>query len=193
MDKAQRIAEGIRRDRHRDTWDFTRAIARQRATVLADRADIADGVTVLTDIADRIPEKITALTAASSEQVVAQLVRSVALWCVDEQWCTHLARLSEIRDGIHLQALAGVNPRDEFHRIALREFHGFFAEVYTRAADIIQAVTTDQLDQDIGALGLRRPSATWTYMVSDNPLGTPMDRAAREAGKWWRSRVLHIE
>ncbi len=193
VDKAQRIAEGIRRDRHRDTWDFTRAIARQRATVLADRADIADGVTVLTDIVDRIPEKITALTAASSEQVVAQLVRSVALWCVDEQWCTHLARLSEIRDGIHLQALAGVNPRDEFHRIALREFHGFFAEVNTRAADIIQTVTTDQLNQDIGALGLRRPSATWTYMVSDNPLGTPMDRAAREAGKWWRSRVLHIE
>lgn len=193
VDKAQRIAEGIRRDRHRDTWDFNRAIARQRATVLADRADVANGATIPTEIVGRIPEKIKALTTASSEEVVAQLVRSVTLWCLDEQWCDHLANLSEIRDGIHLQALAGVNPRDEFHRIALREFHGFFTTAYTRAADIIQTVTTDQLDQDISALGLRRPSATWAYMVTDNPLGTPMDRATREAGKWWRSRVLHIE
>ena len=93
----------------------------------------------------------------------------------------HLAHLTEIRDGIHLQALAGVNPRDEFHRIALREFRGFFASAYDRAADIIRDVTPDQLGQDITVLGLRRPSATWTYMTSDNPLGSPMDRAARAA------------
>ncbi|PZU47511.1 MAG: accessory Sec system translocase SecA2 [Microbacterium sp.] len=193
VDKAQRIAEGIRRDRHRDTWDFNRAIARQRFTVLADRAEARAAIIVPSPITDRIPEKVNALIAASSEDVVRQLARSVTLWCLDEQWCDHLARLSEIRDGIHLQALAGVNPRDEFHRIALREFHGFFTAAYTRAAEIIQEVTAQQLGQDISALGLRRPSATWTYMVTDNPLGSPMDRAAREAGKWWRSRVLRIE
>ena len=121
------------------------------------------------------------------------MAREVTLWCLDEQWCDHLAHLSEIRDGIHLQALAGVNPRDEFHRVALREFHGFFTTAYERAADIIQKATPDQLGQGIAALGLRRPSATWTYMTSDNPLGSPMDRAAREAGKWWRSRIYRIE
>lgn len=193
VDKAQRIAEGIRRDRHRDTWDFNRAIARQRYTVLADRAEARTAITVPSQITDRIPEKVNALIAASSENVVGQLARSVTLWCLDEQWCDHLARLSEIRDGIHLQALAGVNPRDEFHRVALREFHGFFTAAYTRAAEIIREVTAQQLGQDISALGLRRPSATWTYMVTDNPLGSPMDRATREAGKWWRSRVLRIE
>lgn len=193
VDKAQRIAEGIRRDRHRDTWDFNRAIARQRAAVLAERAEVRDSSRAVAEAAGRIPEKITTLTAASSEGVVAQLVRSVTLWCLDERWCDHLAKLSEIRDGIHLQALAGVNPRDEFHRIALREFQGFFAAAYGRAADITQQATTDQLEKGISSLGLRRPSATWTYMISDNPLGSPMDRAAHQAGKWWRSRVLGIE
>ena len=97
------------------------------------------------------------------------------------QWCDHLAHLIEIRDGIQLQALAGVNPRDEFHRIALRESPGF-ALAYDRAADIDSEVIPAQLEQDITVLEPRPPAATWTYMTNDNPLGNPMDRAARAAG-----------
>lgn len=193
VDQAQRIAEGIRRDRHRDTWDFNRAIARQRDTVLACREEVMNGDRAAAEVTRRIPEAFARLASASSPSVVARLARDVALWCLDEQWCDHLAHLTEIRDGIHLQALAGVNPRDEFHRIALREFHGFFTSAYDRAADIIREVTPGQLGQDITVLGLRRPSATWTYMTSDNPLGNPMDRAARAAGKWMRTRVYRIE
>lgn len=193
VDQAQRIAEGIRRDRHRDTWDFARAIARQRDTVLAERDQVMRADRARAELNLRVAATLTALEAASSPGTVGTLVRDVALWCLDEQWCDHLARLAEIRDGIHLQALAGVNPRDEFHRIALREFHGFFPAVYDRAAGIVREVTIDQLGRGIAALGLRRPSATWTYMSSDNPLGSPMDRAARAAGRWWRSRVYRIE
>jgi len=193
VDQAQRIAEGIRRDRHRDTWDFNRAIARQRDTVLAERDEVMNGDHATVEVTRRIPQEIDRLASASSPSTVASLARDVALWCLDEQWCDHLALLTEIRDGIHLQALAGVNPRDEFHRIALREFHGFFSAAYDRAADIIREVTPAQVGQDITVLGLRRPSATWTYMTSDNPLGSPMDRAARAAGKWMRTRVYRIE
>ena len=193
IDQAQRIAEGIQHDRHRDTRDFSRAIARQRDTVLGDREAVMNGDRAALEVTRRIPEAFDRLASASSPSVVARLARDVALWCLDEQWCDHLAHLTEIRDGIHLQALAGVNPRDEFHRIALREFRGFFASAYDRAADIIRDVTPDQLGQDITVLGLRRPSATWTYMTSDNPLGSPMDRAARAAGKWIRTRVYRIE
>ncbi|WP_448710595.1 hypothetical protein [Microbacterium profundi] len=46
----------------------------------------------------------------------------MTLFSLDEHWQQHLALLSEIRDGIHLRKLAGQNPVDEFHRIALREF-----------------------------------------------------------------------
>ncbi|MFT3798948.1 accessory Sec system translocase SecA2 [Microbacterium sp.] len=191
VDKAQAIAEGVRRDRHRATWDFNRAIARQRHTVLVEREEVMSGERM--PVAERAAGPLAELTAASAPDVVGALTRDVTLWCLDEHWCDHLAYLSEVRDGIHLRALAGVNPRDEFHRLALRAFAGFFDEAYDRAAGIIAGVTADQLGQDIAALGLRRPSATWTYMVSDNPLGSPLDRAARSLGRWWRSRVLAIE
>ena len=32
---------------------------------------------------------------------------------------------------------------------------------------------------DLDAAGLKRPSATWTYLVQDNPFGTDFDRALR--------------
>jgi len=32
---------------------------------------------------------------------------------------------------------------------------------------------------DLDAAGLKRPSATWTYLVQDNPFGTVLDRALR--------------
>ncbi|MEZ3160705.1 accessory Sec system translocase SecA2 [Microbacterium sp. BWT-B31] len=193
VDTAQRIAEGIRRDRHRDTWDFTRAIVRQRDTVLARREEVMDAADPPIELTERIAAELENLTAAASAALVSELTRSVTLWCLDEQWRDHLANLSEIRDGIHLRALAGVKPRDEFHRIALREFAGFFTAAFDRAAGIVRGVTADQLGRGIGALGLRRPSATWTYMMSDNPLGSPLDRAGSQMGRWMRSRVYRIE
>lgn len=193
VDGAQRIAEGVRRDRHRDTWAFSRAIALQRDTVLRAREEILSGDRARVEVARRIPDTMARLTSASSPATVAALARDVALWCVDEEWADHLAHLAEVRDGIHLRALAGMNPRDEFHRIALRAFHGFFNAVHDRTATIIDDVTEDQLGQEITALGLRRPSATWTYMARENPLGSPMDRSARAIGGWVRRRVYRME
>jgi preprotein translocase subunit SecA len=105
----------------------------------------------------------------------------------------HLALLQEVRDGIHLRALAGQKPAEEFHAIALREFHGFFDAVYRDAAAFIETLSAEDIGRDLAQLGLRRPSATWTYMVTDDPFGSPGDRFARELGKRWRTRVLKIE
>lgn len=164
---SQSIAEGLRLDRHRATWAYTRAIALQRAHVLAHREQVAS--------------------------TQSGLERAVRLFYLDEQWMEHLALLQEVRDGIHLRALAGQKPAEEFHRIALREFHGFYDVVDERVANLFATLSDDDRDRDLEQLGLRRPSATWTYMVTDNPLGNPGDRLARELGKRWRTKILRIE
>jgi len=117
----------------------------------------------------------------------------VTLHYLDERWMEHLGRLQEIRDGIHLRSLAGQRPADEFHGIALREFHGFFDAVYAEVATFVGALTPSDLGRGLEELGLRRPSAVWTYMASDDPFGSPGDRFARALGKRWRSKVLGIE
>jgi preprotein translocase subunit SecA len=42
-------------------------------------------------------------------------------------------------------------------------------------------ITADGADLD--AAGLRRPTATWTYLVQDNPFGTDLDRAMRSVAR----------
>lgn len=192
VDAAQRIAEGARLDRHRNTWAYNRAITAQRAAVLAHRAQAATGEVSITRTRALIPDRLAALERARPD-AVADTVRRIAVFHLDERWTEHLALLQEIRDGIHLRALAGQRPADEFHRIALREFAGFFDAVYTEVAAFIATLGPEEIGRDLDELGLRRPSATWTYMVTDDPLGRPGDRLARELGRMWRSRVLRIE
>ncbi len=167
----QAVAEGMRLDRHRSTWAYNRAVVKQRQAVLAVR------------------ERVLGREPAGRRE---QLERAIELFELDDEWQAHLALLGEVRDGIHLRALAGLVPVDEFHRIALEEFDGFFERVAARTASLVAGLTDDDLEGGLAGLGLIRPSATWTYMMSDNPLGSPGDRAVRALGQRWR-RALNLE
>ena len=157
VSEAQRIAETVRLGQHRATWQYHRAIAAQREKVLAVREEVL---------------------AASCADASARARRLLTLYFLDERWQQHLAELTEVRDGIYLRVLAGQNPVDEFHRIALRSFAGFFDAVRDAVAEALAGLSPEQLDDPLGHLGLRRPSATWTYMIRDNPLGDAGSRAA---------------
>lgn len=189
VNEAQRIAEGIRLDRHRSTWAYNRAITAQRRTVLEHRDSVRRSDQAIRMLANEHAEQLSA-HAETFGGATTDLVRGLTLHYLDEHWSQHLALLQEIRDGIHLRTLAGQNPADEFHRIALREFQGFFEHVYRDVWEFIVQLDPSDRTHDLSELGLRRPSATWTYMVTDDPLGGQGDRLARELGKRWRTWVL---
>ncbi|MGO1972755.1 MAG: accessory Sec system translocase SecA2 [Propionibacteriaceae bacterium] len=193
LDGAQRIAEGVRRDRHRSTWSYHRAITNQRARVLQHRGEVLDTDAALVRVRALITTAVDELVAATDGDAVAALLRRVTLFHLDDQWQAHLALLQEIRDGIHLRALGGQDPATEFHTIAIKEFGGFFDTVYAAVADLVAGLSPAQVGSGLDDLGLRRPSATWTYMIRDNPFGSSGDRAVRTLGRIWRSRVLRIE
>ncbi|KQP55432.1 accessory Sec system translocase SecA2 [Agreia sp. Leaf283] len=193
VDTSQAIAENIRLDRHRATWAYSRALSSQRLAVLKQRSVIFDGDDAATAVRGIIPEHIRSLESAAGTNATGSTARALTLHYLDEHWMRHLAHLQDIRDGIHLQALAGHKPDEEFHRIALREFQGFFDAVYDEAAQFMQTLTPADMTRPLDELGLRRPSATWTYMVTDDPFGSTGDRLARELGKRWRRTVLRTD
>lgn len=178
---AQEISEAIRADQHRATWGYNRAIARQRATTLAGREAIETSDDELLDRLDLGGRPIGADDVAG--------IREVALSCLDEQWTEHLASLQSLRDGIHLRALGGQNPLDEFHRLALQEFDGFFDRAYEAAHRMLVVDGVLDVRAATDAARHRRPSATWTYMVTDNPLGDAMSRAAERLHSKWLDAI----
>ena len=81
------------------------------------------------------PGRLAELGPSVSGSVLVSAARQIALFHVDRGWAEHLAFLAELREGIHLRALArGIAPLDEFHREAIRAFAPLLDEAAARSA-----------------------------------------------------------
>jgi preprotein translocase subunit SecA len=181
---AQRVAEGAGLEIHRNTWRYNMLIETQRRIVLEHRDRVLRTDAALRALARRCPDRQAALGAVAREEVLAEAARQITLWHLDRAWADHLGYLADLREGIHLRALAhGLGPLDEFHKEAVRAFSGLLNAVEERSVESFQTVPVTADGADLNAAGLKRPTATWTYLVHDNPFGTGIDRALRSVGR----------
>jgi len=181
---AQRVAEGVSLEIHRNTWRYSQIIEIQRGVVLEHRDRVLRTDAALAALARRRPGRATALGAVAGRGVLVDAARQITLWHLDRGWADHLSYLADLREGIYLRALGrGLSPLDEFHKEAARAFAHLLAEVEERSAESFETVLITAAGADLGAAGLRRPTATWTYLVQDNPFGTDFDRAMRSVAR----------
>jgi preprotein translocase subunit SecA len=181
---AQRVAEGVSLELHRNTWRYNELIEVQRGNVLEQRDRVLSTDAALRAFARRCPDRFAELSAIASEDVLADAARQITLWHLDRAWADHLGFLANLREGIHLRALGrGLNPLDEFHKESVRVFSGLLQEVEEQSAESFETVPITAEGADLSAAGLKRPTSTWTYLVQDNPFGTDIDRALRSVGR----------
>jgi preprotein translocase subunit SecA len=184
---AQRVAEGVSLEIHRNTWRYNRPIEIQRRIVLEQRDRVLRTDAALRTLARRCPGRFAALSTVARDEVLAEAARQITLWHLDREWADHLGYLADLREGIHLRALArGLSPLDEFHKEAARAFSGLLSAVEERSAESFETVPVTADGADLSAAGLKRPTATWTYLVQDNPFGTDFDRALRSVARAMR-------
>jgi preprotein translocase subunit SecA len=184
---AQRVAEGGHLEIHRNTFRYNKLIEDQRQVVLAHRDRVLRTSAAADALAGRCPERYAELSDSLDSDVIIGAARQIVLYHIDRGWADHLAVLAGIREGIHLRALGhgpnpfimALDPLAEFHREAVELFGRLLDDVEERSAQTFRTaeITADGVDLD--AAGLKRPSATWTYLVQDNPFGTGLDRALR--------------
>jgi preprotein translocase subunit SecA len=184
---AQRVAEGGHLEIHRNTFRYNKLIEDQRQVVLAHRDRVLRTSAAADALAGSCPERYAELSEALDSEVITRAARQIVLYHLDRGWADHLAVLAGIREGIHLRALGhgpnpfimALDPLAEFHREAVELFGRLLDDVEERSAETFRTaeITADGVDLD--AAGLKRPSATWTYLVQDNPFGTGLDRALR--------------
>jgi len=184
---AQRVAEGANLEIHRNTWRYSKLVEDQRRLVLEQRYRVLTTGAARQALARRCPQRYAGLSATAGPEALDDAARQIVLYHLDAGWADHLAALASIREGIHLRALGrGLNPLSEFHREAVTLFSSLLRDVEERSAQTFQTVPIIDSGADLGAVGLKRPNATWTYLVQDNPFGTDIDRALRSAGRLLR-------
>jgi preprotein translocase subunit SecA len=188
---AQRVAEGVNLEIHRNTWQYNKLIEDQRRIVLDHRDRMLRTDDALSALARQCPERLAELSPGIDRSVLAGAARQIVLFHLDRAWAEHLAFLADLREGIHLRALArGTVPLNEFNREAIGAFRALLDEASARSAETfrIAAITADGVDLE--ASGRKRPTATWTYLVHENPFGTDIDRALRSVAR--RIRKLAV-
>ncbi|MFI7534939.1 accessory Sec system translocase SecA2 [Streptosporangium sp. NPDC049376] len=173
---AQRVAEGVDMEIHRNTWRYTRLLEQHRGQVLELRGKVLHGDSAAQALASAAPERWSSLEETVGEEVLKEAARQIVLFHLDRSWADHLAYLAELREGIHLRALGRLSPIDEFNKEAKPAYERMLAEVESRSIETFEAatITADGLDHE--EAGIKRPTATWTYLVQENPFGTEWER-----------------
>lgn len=178
VEHAQRVAEGVNHEIHRNTWRYSVVIEQQRKALAERRERLLTKEIAAIMLLERSPEKASSI----DEDVLSEAARAIALYHLDRLWAEHLAELSEVREGVHLRALGKLDPLDEFHRAAVPAFQKVFTEIEARTIATFEE--TDLTDGWKPAEAeLVRPSATWTYLVHDNPFGSELDRLIAAVGR----------
>ncbi|HEY4852455.1 MAG TPA: accessory Sec system translocase SecA2 [Streptosporangiaceae bacterium] len=184
---AQRAAEGANLEVHRNTWRYNKLIEDQRRVVLEHRDRVLRTDAALGALAGRCPARYGELAATVDVGALAGAARQIVLYHLDRGWADYLGVLAGIREGIHLRALGhgpnpfimALDPLTEFHREAVGLFARLLDQIEELSAETFQTAAITNGGVDLSAAGLKRPTATWTYLVQDNPFGTGLDRALR--------------
>ena len=173
VDHCQRVTEGQMLDIHATTWKYNKLIKDQRDIVNDRRDTLLDTTAAWDDLSYHNVDRAAELKKQGiSEEVLEQAAREIMLFHLDNELSEHLAYLDDVRESIHLRAIARESPIDEFHRMSIAAFGELAERAVNKARETFDEVEITSEGAQLGEMGLHKPSATWTYMVNDNPLSS---------------------
>jgi preprotein translocase subunit SecA len=164
----------------RTLWRYASLVENQRKKIHQWRQATLLDQEPLNLLATREPERYNQLRKTVGDPILKQVEKQISLFHIDQCWAEYLARVADIRDNIHLVVLGGMyDPLDEFHKRAGREFAQVVETINERIVQTFCSAAITEKGIDLAKEGLAGPSATWTYMVSDNPFGDVLQRLMR--------------
>ncbi|HVO12804.1 MAG TPA: accessory Sec system translocase SecA2 [Vicinamibacteria bacterium] len=169
--RAQRIVEDEGFQLRRTLFGYSDIVERQRRAIQRWRSALLERVGEPGLLAERAPERWAALRPALGEPTLGEIERRLLLVAIDRCWSDHLAELRELREDGVLLAFAGRFPLAEFHQQARESFTMLEQRIEDEAVVDFERLTITEKGVDWDDPRLRGPSATWTYLVGDNPFG----------------------
>ena len=170
--RAQRIVEGQNFEIRRTLWKYSAMVDEQREIVYRWRQELLRDEADPGACAEDAPEHHAALTAAAGADAVRRAEQRLTIHALDGAWADHLARIDDIREGIHLQRYGGREPINEFHRQIVEAFSTMMDRVREDAVEMFLRLEARDGAIDLSRAGVAGSSSTWTYLVNDNPFST---------------------
>ena len=166
--RAQRIVEGQNLEIRRTLARYAAVVEQQHDLIVERRYSILTGEDA-PGIWQRTTEQCAALVAVVGEHAVVDAERTVTLACIDRAWRDHLALCADVREGIHLVRLGGQDPLTAFTSEAIQAFSTIDEAIDEAVRAALSKVRIVDGRVDLTSTGIPAPSATWTYLVNDDP------------------------
>ena len=171
IERAQRIVEGEHGDIRARLLKYSHLIEHQRQEFQAKRQRVLTLDADESFLARRSLERWHRLTATLGQSRLLDIERRLTLLTMDRLWREHIDQMQTVGDEIHMVQLDGRHPVAEFYRAAGAAYEALLAQIDDTVIDTFERLSITDQGVDWDAEGLRGPSSTWTYLVSDNPFG----------------------
>ncbi len=166
--RAQRIIEGQNLDIRRTLWRYAMPVEEQRRIIQTRRQSILFSTSV-PNVWCREPARYETLVSAVGEVAVREAEQAVTLFHINRHWREHLSFISDLREGIHLEQLGGLDPLSRFGLQAAEAFGKMEEDIDRSIRKSLEDVEIRQGALDLARIDIKGPSSTWTYLVNDDP------------------------
>jgi preprotein translocase subunit SecA len=169
--RAQRIIEGESGQVRRTLYDYSAPVERQRHATMERRSALLEDGRPLDALVEECAARMLARHPHLCEGIRVDIARRVCLLTLDRCWSEHLALARDLQDDSHLLAFGGKYPLVEFQRQVGEAFPAMVTRVEEQALHAVDELVPGPEGVDWERSGLRGPSATWTYLIGENPFG----------------------
>ncbi len=168
INRVQRIIEGQNTEIKTTLYRYSILLQQQREILFEKRRFILETDNAFVHVKDRDPECAGKLIDRFGKKAAGEQCRAIALACINRHWSRHLAQATDIREGIHLRRMGGQNPLYEFQKLIIAMFNDMEKDIDREFLSLCQRRAENTSDGYSGS-GLAAPSATWTYLINDDP------------------------
>jgi preprotein translocase subunit SecA len=169
--RGQRIIEGQNFEIRKTLWKYSILVEKQRDMIQHRRQEILCDGSDLGFLEDSAPKLYSKLESLIGENKMHQIEQQITLYTIDQCWTEHLAMIADIREGIHLTSVGGQSPIREFHKIVNQEFQQLEQKIKNTSLETFKSLPITEKGIDLEEEGIRGPSSTWTYVITDNQFG----------------------
>ncbi|XID94679.1 DEAD/DEAH box helicase [Paenibacillaceae bacterium WGS1546] len=160
-----------RQDEELSASVFPKKMEHIQRVVMGQNFEIRKDLNKYSDMVEeqrRIHQERRAAVLADRDSMSAA-EKHVRLYYMDRAWSDHLAYVSYIREGIHLESLANRNPLDEFHHRIIHAFEQLPDRIEKDTAKALSRLKNSGPEGEIDwdKEGLKAPARTWTYLIQD--------------------------
>jgi preprotein translocase subunit SecA len=167
VNRIQRIVEGQNFEIKRTLYNYSLLLEYQRKSIQKIREDILIRESFLDSAKAIYQNEYNSVINRIGMLYFTDAFRNAALLLVDKLWSDYLDEVAHIRESIHLSRLGGKDPVQIFRKTSIELFEKVLESIDIELKKVFLSLCENEGKVDLSALGLKIPSATWTYLVND--------------------------